>query len=128
MYRRWAERMGFAVEWIDGPDRAYQGLLRIAGPFAFGLLSGESGTHQSARTLGGARQVSSATVEVLPDGDFEWPPAEEMERVTYRLGGHCAYVESGVMVTHLPTGLFAESHRYGSQYKNHHLAMRLLAA
>jgi protein subunit release factor A len=36
-------------------------------------------------------------------------------------------VPSGVRVTHLPTGLRADSHHERSQHRNNDLAMRLLA-
>src|SRR5262249_59870595 len=53
-YQRWAERMGFALEWIDGEPALHaddhgDGLLRITGPYACGLLRGEAGMHRLAR-------------------------------------------------------------------------------
>ncbi len=98
-YVRWAERMGFMVEWIDGepglhPDGHDDGLLRVAGPFAFGLLRGEAGTHRLVRIPppgDGRRQTTFATVDVVPDGEHPALVPGELMRQTFRTGGGSPY-------------------------------------
>ena len=93
IYLRWAERMGFAVEWIDGQpelhdDHHGDALLRIAGPFAYGMLRGETGVHLLVRLAAdGRRWQYFAAVDVLPDGDHPLPPPGELRRDTFRSGG-----------------------------------------
>lgn len=92
-YQRWAERMGFAVAWIDGepethPDDHGDGLLRITGPYACGLLRGEVGVHRLVRLVQeGRRQTFFADVDVLPDAELPLPPMNELRRDTFRAGG-----------------------------------------
>ncbi len=99
VYQRWPERMGFGVEWVDGEpglhaDDHDDGLLRISGAFAYGLLRGEAGVHRlicTAPEAGGRRQTHFADIEVLPDCDLPPPPAGELLRQTFRLGGQSPY-------------------------------------
>jgi peptide chain release factor 2 len=99
VYQRWAERMGFQVEWIDGEPGLHagdhgDGLLRISGPFAYGLLCGEAGVHRlvcAAPGAGGRRQSHFADVDVVPDCDLPPPPACELHRQTFRSGGRSPY-------------------------------------
>jgi peptide chain release factor 2 len=97
-YQRWAERLGYEVHWLDGEPGLHEeihaeGLLRIAGPFAFGLLRGEAGLHRLVHrpTPGGQRRTAFAAVEVLPDGEHEAIPPEEISRATFRSGGPNPY-------------------------------------
>jgi peptide chain release factor 2 len=99
VYQRWAERMGLAVEWLDGEpdlhaDDHGDGLLRIAGPFAYGLLRGEAGVHTLFRATpeaAASRQTHLADVDILPDGDLPPPPTGELLRQTFRSGGPSPY-------------------------------------
>jgi peptide chain release factor 2 len=95
VYERWAERMGFAVEWLDGePGLHADGLLRIAGPFAYGLLRGEAGVHGLVRATpeaGASRQAHLADVDILPHGDLPPPTTGELLRQTFRSGGSSPY-------------------------------------
>jgi peptide chain release factor 2 len=95
MYERWAGRMGFAIEWVDGQpdlhsDDQADGLFRIAGPFAYGLLRTESGIHRLVRVMAdgsGRRGTTFAAVDVLPDGNHPELPPSELMRQTFRSGG-----------------------------------------
>jgi peptide chain release factor 2 len=99
IYQRWAERMGFPVEWIDGEPGLHAGdhgagLLRISGSFGYGLLRSEAGVHRLVRAApeaGGQRQALFADVDVLPDCDLPPPPACELQRQRFRSGGPSPY-------------------------------------
>lgn len=99
MYERWAERMSFAVQWVDGQpglhsDHHADGLLLITGPFAHGLLRAEAGVHRLVRFLAdgsGRRGTTFATVDVVPDGDHPELPPGELLRQTFRSGGARPY-------------------------------------
>jgi peptide chain release factor 2 len=73
MYKRYAERKGFKVTVVDEAPADF-GIksteVRIEGDFAYGLLSGEKGTHRLVRmspfNAQGKRQTSFAAVEAWP--------------------------------------------------------------
>lgn len=73
MYKRFAERKGFKVSVVE-ESKADFGIksveLRIEGPFAYGHLSGEKGTHRLVRispfNAQGKRQTSFVGVETWP--------------------------------------------------------------
>jgi peptide chain release factor 2 len=73
MYKRYAERKGFKVTVVDEASADF-GIksteVRIEGEFAYGLLSGEKGTHRLVRmspfNAQGKRQTSFAAVEAWP--------------------------------------------------------------
>jgi peptide chain release factor 2 len=95
LYERWAERMGFAIEWVDGQpglhsDNHTDGLMRISGPFAHGLLRHEAGLHRLVHILQdgtGRRGTVFAAVDVVPDGEHPELPVGELLRQTFRSGG-----------------------------------------
>ena len=79
MYKRFAERRGFKVtimEEIPADFGIKSVEMRIEGPFAYGYLSGEKGTHRLVRispfNAQGKRQTSFAGIET-------WPILEERE-------------------------------------------------
>jgi peptide chain release factor 2 len=73
MYKRFAERKGFKITTVDESPADF-GIksvdLRVDGPFAYGYLSGEKGTHRLVRISPfnalGKRQTSFAGVETWP--------------------------------------------------------------
>lgn len=75
MYMRYAEAMDWKVEEIGVTYGEEAGLkdvtLHIKGPFAYGYLSAERGTHRLARVspfnAQGKRQTSFAAVEIIPE-------------------------------------------------------------
>ena len=75
MYLKYMEKQGFQIEEIDRGFGAEVGIdsvtLHIKGPFAFGYLKCERGTHRLARVspfnAQGKRQTSFATVDVVPE-------------------------------------------------------------
>lgn len=79
MYKRFAERRGFKLTVIEEmpADFGIKSVeMRIEGPFAYGYLGGEKGTHRLVRispfNAQGKRQTSFAGVET-------WPVLEEKE-------------------------------------------------
>lgn len=98
VYRRWAERMDFSVEWIDGhpdlhPSDYGEGMIRIAGSFAFGLLRGEAGVHRLTRIAleGRGQEADSADIEVLPDCALPMPPEWELQWQAFQVGRPTPY-------------------------------------
>jgi peptide chain release factor 2 len=111
--------------------------LRVVGPFAYGYLACERGTHRLARVspfnAQGKRQTSFATVDVTPEFEevkFDIP-ANDLE-ITYFArssgpgGQNVNKVASACRVVHKPTGLQVVSSTYRDQPQNKAQAMSIL--
>jgi peptide chain release factor 2 len=141
MYLRWAEQRGFRIEMKEASPGEEAGLKSATfvalGENAYGLFAAERGVHRLVRIspfdAQKRRHTAFAQLDVAPlvEGDVEVELDEGDVRVdTYRASGaggqHVNKTDSAVRVTHVPTGIAAQSQNERSQTQNKATAMQIL--
>ena len=143
MYTRWAQSKNFEA---DLPEISYgeeagikSATIFVRGPYAYGFLKTESGVHRLVRmspfNSDGKRHTSFASVDVIPevsdDIKIEINPSD-LKVDTYRASGpggqNVNKVSSAIRITHLPTGIVAQSQSSRSQHDNREYAMKIIVA
>ena len=146
MYQRWSEVRGFAAELLDSSPAEEAGIhsatLLIRGPYAFGLLKGETGNHRLIRMSpfdsAHRRQTSFAAVDVTPEVDdsinidIEWDDPkiirEDICRASGAGGQKVNKTDSAIRLTHLPTSAVVQCQNERSQHQNRALARKMMIA
>lgn len=143
MYLNYLERAGFSIEEVERGFGAEVGIdsvtLHVKGPYAFGYLKCERGTHRLARVspfnAQGKRQTSFSSVEVTPE--FEDVkieiPERDLEVVPFvRASGpggqNVNKVATAIRMTHKPSGITVVANTFRDQPQNKAQCLRIIQA
>ncbi len=141
MYTRWVDKKGYKLTIIDfqpGDEAGIKGAtLKISGENCYGFMKVESGVHRLVRispyNASGKRHTSFASVFVYPEIKDEIKiniDESDLRIDVYRASGaggqHVNKTSSAVRITHLPTGVVAQSQQESSQHRNKDIALKVL--
>ena len=142
MYHKYAEKKGWKIELLDESRTDIGGYkyvsFSIRGQGILALFKSESGVHRVQRIptteKSGRIHTSTASVAVLKEpteSEIIIRP-QDLEIGFFRSSGpggqNVNKVETGVRISHRPTGLVVESQVSRSQQKNREAALKLLRA